>query len=416
MVKAGALYYAVFVAFIIILISGFFILSSYFTRQNLDYYLKRDQLKSNVESGYVLASDNIDLVDLNTEKEIKLYEDENVFITKGIWGLYYILNVKSTWKNQFENSKALIGLDIFKTEKTSLYLTDLNNSLSISGNTFIRGLCYLPKQLVKRAYIEGRSYSGSELIYGEQKLSNQALPAYNEQLIQKNLVYLKGTFNKNDSVVFFENFSKQKEIYNSFYNKTLVLISFVNTQLIDKKIKGNIILYSPNEIIIDSGSELDNLLIYARKIIIKKWYEGNIQAFASDTIIIENNCKIQYPGSLVLYHTKKSPVMFEIYENSIISGDILVINMEKIDRDPSIFKIHKKVVINGQVYTNVTMMHQGTIVGSLYLQKFILKTLSSVYENHLLDATIDFNDLDKHFASSGILDNTKKAKIIKYLE
>ncbi|NOZ47670.1 MAG: hypothetical protein GXO79_12950 [Chlorobi bacterium] len=416
MVKAGALYYAVFVAFVIILISGFLFLSSYLTRQNINYYIEKDQLRANINSGYILIKNNFNLVSSGNFRNITLFGNEKVNIQKRYWGLYYILEIESKWKNLEEKSISLAGLNVFKTEKIALYLADFNNSLSLCGNTFIRGLCYLPKQQVKRAYIEGKSFMGSNLINGKQKISKPTLPAYNSILINENQSLLNGKFNTNDSIVLYDKLPVAKKYENSFYNKTAIIYATAKKQSIDKNFSGNIILFSNNEFIIDSDAKLNDVIIYARKVIVENGFAGRIQIFAKDTIITENNCNLLFPSAIALYNTNNKPVYFLIGNNSELFGDLFVYSNETADRKLSTLEINKESKIMGQVYSNVTVIHKGKIYGSLYANKFLLKTLSSVYENHLLDATIDFQRLDKHFVCTGLMDNTNKAKIIKYLE
>ena len=58
---------------------------------------------------------------------------------------------------------------------------------------------------------------------------------------------------------------------------------------------------------------------------------------------------------------------------------------------------------------------KGDVWGSVYCDKFILSTSSSVYENHLLDATIDFSRLSKHYVGINVLDDAANKKVIKWL-
>ena len=62
------------------------------------------------------------------------------------------------------------------------------------------------------------------------------------------------------------------------------------------------------------------------------------------------------------------------------------------------------------------MQHTGKIFGSLYCYKFILKTRSSIYENHLLNATVDFDNLSKYYVGTNLLKDVGMKKVIKMLE
>jgi len=73
------------------------------------------------------------------------------------------------------------------------------------------------------------------------------------------------------------------------------------------------------------------------------------------------------------------------------------------------------VQITGLVYCDAIMQHQGCIHGSLYCKKFVLKTVSSIYENHLLDAEVNSTDVSSFFSNPVIIGHNAKRTVIDYL-
>ena len=59
---------------------------------------------------------------------------------------------------------------------------------------------------------------------------------------------------------------------------------------------------------------------------------------------------------------------------------------------------------------------KGQVHGSLYTDKFLLSTPSSVYENHLLNATIDASALPASFVGVGLLNTNSEKKVVAWLE
>ncbi|MCK4661791.1 MAG: hypothetical protein KAT68_02915 [Bacteroidales bacterium] len=416
MLKAGALYYAIFISFILTLLAGFFILLSHLTNLNTSNIIERNKLIDNINSSINILLSKPDLLLENDKIQIDLFEDEKSFvdIEKKNWGVYYILKATAKRKNFTESKIVLLGEDINRGEKVALYLADLNNSLSLCGKTKLIGNCYLPKLMVKRAYIEGKNYIGKKLVYGETKNSKETLPLLNKEIVEINNKYLNGKYENSDSIKYYEEFSKTDTINNSFYKKTIYIQLDDSLELKNKIISGNIILYAKKVIIISNSAELKNIRIYAPKVVVKSGFKGNCQIFAKDTIIIEKKCHFEFPSFLAIYSSSdKVKTLFKISKECTIAGGVFHLSKD-VSKKSTLF-INKDVKIYGQVYSNSQVEHKGKIFGTLYCNKFILKTTSSVYENHLLDAIIDIHTLSSNYIGTDLLNISGKKEIIKCL-
>jgi cytoskeletal protein CcmA (bactofilin family) len=419
-VKAGALLYAIFLTFLISLISGFVILSSYFHNRYIINTQGQAKLIANVNSAINLALGNPEIVQLNQKKTIDLFGDGEcmVDLEGKNWGMYSVVLASSAWHNYSFSKTAMLGDDIFNTEQVALYLTDNDNYLSLCGKTILKGICYLPKLGPKRAYIEGQSFVGSKLVDGTIKPSEKKLPEINNELIEQNKKYLQGSFPTNDSVRYFEEFVEKDSIVNTFQNRTLIVVSNNKIQLGYKFFKGNIIIYSKKEIEIESNARIEDIIVYAPGVTVKSGFVGNLQIYASDSIRIEGNCSIKYPGVVGLICQSQSGNVkhyLKIDEQSEISGAVFLYNTGGAGRIQPLLSIGKETEIYGQVYCNTTTDLKGSIYGSLYTSGFILKTPSSIYENHLLNAEVDFSKLSLHFAGISLLGKPKQKELIKWL-
>src|SRR5690606_41393189 len=65
-------------------------------------------------------------------------------------------------------------------------------------------------------------------------------------------------------------------------------------------LKGNIILISNNPVVIDSSSNIEDVLLFAPYIIIKNGFRGSIQAFAQNYIRLKNDVDLEYASVLGL--------------------------------------------------------------------------------------------------------------------
>lgn len=403
-------------AFVVSLMCGFFILVTWFFRSYLDTMINRDQLRHDVTSGINLAFTNPVIVPYDEPFEMELFRDipSRVRFYKQRWGVYDILTCSSNWKNYNVSRIGLVGENIQKNEPVALYMADKSKYLSISGETRIKGIAYLPRLGIKRAHIEGKSYTGDEIVYGEIKTSENTLPAINKGIVLYNLKILSEKTSFFSGYERIEKYLGNDSIYNSFHDPTLVLHAPPNLSLCDIRISGNVIICVDNLVEIYPSARLDDVIIYCQKAGIAKNFSGTLQIFARDTILIGENVKMNFPSSLAVFSDDLNSAFVFIGKGSTISGGVILYNKERNSREAGLF-IEDGAVINGQVYCDGTTEHKGQINGTLYCNGFTLRTTGAYYENHILDAGISFLDLSKHFVGFAVQEN-KKSEIIKWLD
>src|SRR3989339_307066 len=126
MLRAGALLYAVFLVFIISMISGFMMLSAFHFKRYADDAEIKEGLIRDVHSALELELCSAQPLGADGKKTIDLYDDgvSIVTIDKRTWGLYEIIHATSN-RNFFSFSKtALTGEQMPPDEKTALFLAD----------------------------------------------------------------------------------------------------------------------------------------------------------------------------------------------------------------------------------------------------------------------------------------------------
>jgi hypothetical protein len=416
MVKAGALYYAVFISFIIALILGSLLLYFYYQHQYINAEILKTRIRDNIESGINMTLADPKKFPYNQPQIINLFDDEKstVKIERKHWGALDVVKVSSQIKRFRSERLALLGEYIFNTENLALYLCDLNKYLSISGDSRIKGNSKLPRLGIKQAYIEGEGYTGDQLIYGSIKNSEAQLPPINKELVSHNQKYFGDIDSFSDSIVFAGKVLTKKTIQNSFFSKTLILYSEKPVIIQAQHISGNVIIISEASIKIRRNARLEDVLLYSPRINVESGFSGNIQMFAQKKISVGERCNLKYPSFVALLSTSNdSEVSVEISQNTTIYGGVILMgnNIEK-----SRLNLAKNAHVYGQVYCKGEMEHKGDITGSLYCKRLVLKTKSTLYENHLLDATINFNKLSLEYAGFDIIQKTDEKRIIKWLD
>lgn len=184
-----------------------------------------------------------------------------------------------------------------------------------------------------------------------------------------------------------------------------------------KKISGNVIFYSDKLVVIDSSCHLDNVLIFAPAIVVNDYFQGSVQLFATDSINIGKNCNLQYPSviGLIKKESKEFQPFIKVNSQTSFKGIIFTYG-EVQDRQQTYVSIDKDVLIEGQIYSEGFLEVKGTVWGNVSCNQFSLRTPSSVYSNHLLNATIDNSKLSPHYIGSSLITSKRTKGIISWLE
>lgn len=413
MLRASALFYAIVIAVLIALLSGALILSAYFSRVEIDAYLKREQLQLNTMSGINLLLSPQEIVEEGESLLTDLYGSgtDSVSLQKRSWGAYEIILSQVRWRGNEVRLAALAGSSVHAKDRFALWLADHDRPLSLAGNTIIKGNAYLPKAGVQRAYIEGQSYAGEKMVYGAILASGRTIPALDRQLSEKLTRLVKGDVEQNnvDAIT-------GDTIANSFFNDPLVIYSSQRIILNKKSISGYIMIISRKEIVVKKDALLKDVLLAAPVIRIEDEFTGALQAFAGDTLLVGKKCDLQYPSALGILRTDHSSdnMVLSIAEESKIKGSVLSWQDNYDIRRSMLISIDKKAEITGQVYAAGLLDMKGIVNGNVISSRLLLRTPSSVYENHLLNAVIDITKLPSYFGGP-VIENSSRI-ILKWMK
>ncbi|HEY8402744.1 MAG TPA: hypothetical protein VIK89_15855 [Cytophagaceae bacterium] len=417
MVRANALFIVVVISLIIGILTSSLILIAYHYRLQISDSLLYKRLELNANSGinlllsdYPLPYDEPKWVDLFKE------ETDSILIKKSRWGVFEVGVVKAS----LGKSKVVKAIEYgYKPDRVSggaLYLVDQNRPLSLCGKTILRGTCYLPEAGVKRAYIEGQSFEGDKLVHGKTERSKTSLPPLNPE-VQKYVVAL--TENPGASGIQLKeiDWQEQDSIINSFLDSTSFIHSSSRLNISGKVIKGNVIIYSSSQVELSADNFIKDALVIAPSIIVKRGFTGSVQLFGTDSIIIEEEVRLTYPSvvSLVKKDFKVTQPFIRIGSKAEVTG-LVVAFQQVFDLKQTLIDLRREAKVEGQVYADGFLDLKGIVHGSVACNKFTLRTHSSTYENHLLNAVIDQTQLSTHYVGSSLVKSEKVKKIIKYLE
>jgi cytoskeletal protein CcmA (bactofilin family) len=413
MVRAYSLYYALIVSLVMALVTSSIIFLAYAYRLEATQYEVSQKIMRNVQSGLnFLIAENEHGVPFNLKMNFIGEEKGILNLEKCGWGLFEVAVVTGKLGGKQQTESAILGTASNNYTQTALYLSDQNKPLSVAGDTRVKGDSYLPEAGVERAYISGRSYTGTRLIYGSRKKSNKQLPPLDGDVINRNKI--NNVLEKGDSIV---SLSETDEISQQFSDPTILLSSERTIRLNNRDIQGNVIVHSHKAIYVTQGANLDDILLYAPYVKVQENVDGSFQAFAADSLKVGAGVKLQYPSCVGLiseFAGKHSPKLI-IGERAKIEGSVIVIQSDNHHQSAQL-KIQNGSEVKGQVWADAVVNIKGKVKGNLTCKKLRLRTRSSVYDNHLLDVVIDRVGLSPYFAWANLTQQNTQQKIAKWVD
>ncbi|WP_452223474.1 hypothetical protein [Lacinutrix chionoecetis] len=407
MLKASSLLYAIFICLIVSLLCGSLILIfNYQHRLNQQFFLE-NELVANSETNFLKIIDQ-----LNTSIFINkgsIVNEDNKLVTEysvSKWGFYNIVKTKTYFKNDTIFKTGLIGSKT-RNKKLALYLTDYNTELKIGGKARLIGDVKVSSYGVEQAYINNQTYTGSNLVQGNIGVSLDKLPKLN---------LFTDDISDIEKEVYFDEI-KNKTLYNSFYEPTIVVLVEGTYDFSEISLYGNFIIQAKDSIAIDATAKLENVLIQAPKVTFNTGFKGSVQTFAKTRVKLMKNVNLHYPSSIFI-DSDNDDELVEIYvdENSKIAGGIVLTGTTYEASSKRLITIEKNAQVLGDVYCYGKTQLKGKVIGTVYTDRFYVVTAGAVYENHLLDGVINRLEQPDFFIGLPLFeDETRVYELIKEL-
>lgn len=304
----------------------------------------------------------------------------------------------TTTNRSKEFKKAALMGTIAPMGAPNLYLTDTNSPLIVVGNTRIEGTHYLPKVGIKAGTIAGSYYQGNKLSYGKTHSSKKELPPLAPEWITYVSNALDGNFIKEEHVI-----ALKDKMTQSFLKAPKIIYTKGRLDLAAHQFIGNLILVATSKITVSPATQLEDVVLVAPEISIKKGFKGTIHAIANKKITVASQCQLQFPSSLVVLETpkektddlkntyKKEPGI-HLGRNTTLEGS--VVYLKKKTAKPvyngvsADILLDQEVQITGEVYCQGNTELLGTVSGALYTQQFVANQKGSIYLNHIYNGKI----------------------------
>ncbi|MBB2145791.1 hypothetical protein GM921_09855 [Pedobacter sp. LMG 31464] len=410
MLKAGALYFSLTIAFFIAVISALLIMLAAHYRGVYLKEIRFARLAENLDSGsaYVLADQNW----VEGKKIMDLYGDgtDSLLLEQKQWGLFDLAVLRSFRLQDTLQRAFLIGR---QTDSVALYLSDEDRPLALSGDTKITGDVVLPKAGIKKAYAEGKPYANVQTVYGgKMSFSDRNLNELDQSMLKKLKDHLLQDRERLPLLI-------QSELVVSFLDSTQSFRLAKNAELNAVALKGNLILFADSSVTITRSARLTGIQIYAPVIHIEAGFKGNCQLFATESIVVEKEVALDFPSVLGVIRTSPS-----VAQPNISLGDHVVFNgiifSHEQKRSPlqTLVSLGKETKVKGEVYsTGLVKLSKGVVIeGKVSCHRFIMQTPVTLYENFLIDVLLNRRARSRYYLSSRLFQGGQSNHILKWLD
>jgi hypothetical protein len=411
--KASSLYIVIIVSVVIAILTASLISVAYFYRNEYQKALRYSRLAANLESGtdIMLAGKG---ANYDADKMVDLFNEgkDSLILRREAWGIYDQAIVKSfTLKDTLERA-FLIAQDA-GADKVAVYLSDEDRPLSVGGAAQITGDAVLPKAGVRSAYVDGKPYSGRRLVNGNIKISKRTLPALNSIVINRINAALNDTAHRGMRL----GGSTRRSFFDNAvtYNLTGSIAYLGNISL-----QGKIILVSDTTVRIGRGAMLKDVIIFAPYIQVEEGFKGSCQLFARDSIVTGQGVVFEYPSAMGVMKRAgaKSQSKIELGQKSSFSGILFTYESSRSELQ-TIITLGKNSHIKGEVYSTgfIKLDKPVRIDGMVTCNRFIIRTQATLFENYLIDVSINRPARSKYYATSMLFTpDTMPGIVLKWLK
>jgi len=385
--KGGALYIALIICTVIGITLTMFIMIGHFNQRKVIQQSMQHQLQYDLQSAFNYSQSEYFPDAGNNQWKQNDFNEDSLRVKKLQWGAYVLISAEAKNRQQYIKQCGLFG--VLTARDTALLIADKGRPIGLSGTIKMNGHFYFPKAGFKPVFIEGQSFNTTGNLQIYMRASPLSVPDVKPNFVS----HLKKSISDNnpdtDSLIG----ALPQQINNPFSAKTIVYRA-PRMHMDNYNLSGNIKICCNDQVIIENNNMIDNIFIIAPKITIKKGFKGSVHALATDTILVEEDCVLSYPSSLTLLNTAgKNPKLKGVFidKNSMVSGSIICLSEKEIQNTVPkvIVKLDKECQVYGLVFSSGYAHLQGKIYGNVICESLMVKTTSSVYENHMMDCEID---------------------------
>ncbi|MBR5431047.1 MAG: hypothetical protein IK119_01540 [Bacteroidales bacterium] len=367
-----------------------------------DQYRKQKQSRLDIRSALALYQCDSTLLAGADTAAVYLYEDgrDLIGIRKQRWGMYEAVTIGRSLEDPFKRTY-LTGRLRECSQGAAFWLCDRNIPLSLAGNTRLEGQVYIPHAGLKYLALSERSFCGDSLSGYQLKASRRYLPRLRKDL----WAYLDSLKAMRDTSVVW----RDKAMVS--FEEPVQLMHCPSRKMVTLRLGGHIVLFG-DRLVLSKDSEIKDVMIIARSVVLESGFRGSAQIFCADSIRLRPGVRLSYPSGLFVDASGLNAPCITIGEGSVVEGYVGIHWGEKyhyVLENPC-FILAKNARVRGLLYADGSCYIRGSIQGAAYIKDCFYRERYSTYAETLCDVTIERDD---SLAFPILLDGPYRRKYIK---
>ncbi|MDE6872414.1 MAG: hypothetical protein K2O58_02260 [Bacteroidales bacterium] len=333
-------------------------------------YHDAKQRREDMEAAIVLLCRDSCLCAYGEAAEVNPFKDRMAIgMRRYCWGLYDIAVMSDSAKDTLV---VMLGKYREHSAGAAFWLCDRNRALSLSAGASIAGIAYIPLSGINYTSVGSQYYDGEHLPDNLVRIAGKELPhiecsvsEYARRLCGRTAVLCPSGFLSSE--------------YMSFRGSgvsSIVYGELQDTLLGHVHVIGDVLEFSAQAFVSD-------IIVSARKVILKSGFHGRMQIFASDTVLVESGVSLEYPSGIYVDSGTSRPYV-RLNDGSKVSGYVVVTG-ECADlqlRYPSYVQ-EGRAGVEGLLYVNGSCELGGYISGAAYVRDCYSFSEGNIYAGTL---------------------------------
>ena len=332
--------------------------------------------------------------------------EDSISIERRRWGFYEAVSVGHSSDDPFRKTY-MMGRETECSRRAALWLCDHNRPLSLAGRTSIRGTVYVPLNGINYIDIDGKPFGGRPVPQDMLRISRRQLPRMSEAVWS----YLDSLKGLRDRSIDWRNVPGG-DAYRSFGVPTVLAHCDMPGE-VELHLAGNVVLFG-DRIVLSGRSEVRDILIIARSVIVGEGFRGSAQIICADSVRVRPGVRLEYPSGIFIDSSGQHAPAVTVGEGSIVEGYIGIIMGEKYHYylENPCFTLDSQASVRGLLYVDGSCNISGPVRGAAYIGDCFHRGKEAFFAGTLNDVTVARDD---SLAFPLMLDGPYHRKIMKNL-
>lgn len=396
--NGGALSYTLMISMLASMILGILILINHLHQRHLDRIYARELALNNAYSGLEkLLSQPIHW---GESVSWPLFENEidSVYIRTEKWGLMGLVHAKGIHGHGVANQSVQVGGSLPEAHRFSLLITEGREPLTLVGDTRIEGPVYLPNKGLRGGFIGRRGFEGTYpeqgVVYSNGRERIDILPSWLDSLAWEARLWTLGEVPNQHEIRDLVHFQP--------WDTSTYRIEVPGAVILRKgiELRGKVKIIAKEAIVVENGAVLEDIILMAPNIRIESGFSGQLQALATQKLLVGDSVRLAYPTFLCLGKSGREAGELRLGTASRLEGGIVYLDQaiggqrhqaDRCQTGPDAF-------VAGIIHASHNLDVSGSVTGRVSTGNFVVQTPGASYRNHLLDAHLSVRGLSQTYA------------------